>query len=427
MADRGAAADADEQPRPRQRRAPRGPGGLRRHRQGGAGLAVVRRHRPLAARPRGRRDAARAVGQAGRRHAHPRVGAARADRQLQPRRRLGQLGGVPPARGPRADDVRPDDGRVVDLHRHPGHPPGHVRDVRRDRGQEVRRVPGRHDHRHRRPRRHGRCAAARRDDERRRRDLHRVRPAPHRPPPRDALPRRAGARPRPRDRARSRGTRRAPWPLDRRARQRRRPAARAARAPPRPRRGRRSAHRHRHRPDLGARPALLPPRRHVVRRLGARAHRGPARVHQAQPGVHGPPRARDGRAPGRRRRGLRLRQLDPRRGPQGRLRPGVRVPRLRAGLHPAALLRGQGPLPLGRAVRRPRGHLRHRPRDQGAVPGGREAGVRPPARVARHGGRAGAVPGPAGPHLLAGLRRPREGGREVQRDGRQRRAQAPRS
>ena len=40
--------------------------------------------------------------QAGRRDADPRVGAAGADRQLQPGRRLGQLGGVPPARGPRA-------------------------------------------------------------------------------------------------------------------------------------------------------------------------------------------------------------------------------------------------------------------------------------------------------------------------------------
>ena len=29
------------------------------------------------------------------------------------------------------DDVRPDDRRVVDLHRDPGDPPGHVRDVRR--------------------------------------------------------------------------------------------------------------------------------------------------------------------------------------------------------------------------------------------------------------------------------------------------------
>ena len=29
------------------------------------------------------------------------------------------------------DDVRPDDRRLVDLHRHPGHPAGHLRDLRR--------------------------------------------------------------------------------------------------------------------------------------------------------------------------------------------------------------------------------------------------------------------------------------------------------
>ena len=34
------------------------------------------------------------------------------------------------------DDVRPDDRRLVDLHRHAGHPAGHLRDVRR-RGQEA--------------------------------------------------------------------------------------------------------------------------------------------------------------------------------------------------------------------------------------------------------------------------------------------------
>ena len=31
----------------------------------------------------------------------------------------------------RPHDVRPDDRRLVDLHRHPGHPPGHLRDLRR--------------------------------------------------------------------------------------------------------------------------------------------------------------------------------------------------------------------------------------------------------------------------------------------------------
>ena len=93
--------------------------------------------------------------------------AARADRQLQPRRRLGDLGDVPRARRGRADDVRPDDGGVVDLHRHPGHPAGHLRDVRRGRAQALRRrrcagrlvvtagLGG-----------HGRRAAARRHDER---------------------------------------------------------------------------------------------------------------------------------------------------------------------------------------------------------------------------------------------------------------------
>ena len=60
--------------------------------------AIVRTLTTLARR----RDAARAVRPAGRRHAHPRVGAARADRQLQPGPRLGDLAGVPPARAARA-------------------------------------------------------------------------------------------------------------------------------------------------------------------------------------------------------------------------------------------------------------------------------------------------------------------------------------
>ncbi len=45
--------------------------------------------------------------------------------------------------------------------------------------------------------------------------------------------------------------------------------------------------------------------------------RRPGRLHQAGPGVDGGARAGDGGVPGPRRRGLRLRQLDPRRGPQG--------------------------------------------------------------------------------------------------------------
>ena len=55
-------------------------------------------------------------------------------------RRLGQLGRVPPPRRPGPDHVRPDDGRLVDLHRHPGHPAGHLPDLRRGGGEALRRV-----------------------------------------------------------------------------------------------------------------------------------------------------------------------------------------------------------------------------------------------------------------------------------------------
>src|SRR5918996_1651679 len=50
------------------------------------------------------------------------VGAAGPHRELQPGRQVGDLGCLPRARAGRADDVRPDDGRLVDLHRHAGHP-----------------------------------------------------------------------------------------------------------------------------------------------------------------------------------------------------------------------------------------------------------------------------------------------------------------
>jgi hypothetical protein len=38
------------------------------------------------------------------------------------------------------DDVRPDDRRLVDLHRHAGHRAGHLRDLRRSRPQAFRRA-----------------------------------------------------------------------------------------------------------------------------------------------------------------------------------------------------------------------------------------------------------------------------------------------
>ena len=260
VVDRGPAADADEQPRPRGGRAPRRPRRLRRHRPGRARLEVVRRDGAHPHHAQGRRDDARAERPAGRRHADPRVGAARAHRQLQPGRRLGDLARVPPARAPRPDDVRPDDGRLVDLHRHPGHRPGHLRDLRRGGREALRRHPRRHAHPHRRLRRDGRRPAARRHDERGRLPDRRRRPRPPAPPGRAPLPRRGGRRPRPRRRDRAQGQGRAPRLVGRRGRQRRRGVPRAA--PPR------GADRHRHRPDQRPRPAVVPARGHLASRTG---------------------------------------------------------------------------------------------------------------------------------------------------------------
>ena len=75
------------------------------------------------------------------------------------------------------------------------------------------------------------------------------------------------------------------------------------------------------------------------------------RVHRPGPGLDGQARGGDGRVHGRRVRGVRLRELDQGRGAAGRLRPGVRVPRVRARVHPAAVRRGQGAVPVGGAVR----------------------------------------------------------------------------
>ena len=90
------------------------------------------------------------------------------------------------------------------------------------------------------------------------------------------------------------------------------------------------------------------------------------------------------------------------------------------GLHPPAVLRGQGPVPLGGALRRPEGHRRHRPRDPRAVPR-----QRAPAALDPDGAGARRLPGPARAHLLARLRRARQGRPRVQRAGRERRGQRP--
>ena len=65
----------------------------------------------------------------------------------------------------------------------------------------------------------------------------------------------------------------------------------------------------------------------------------------------GRPRPGDARVPGRRCGRLRLRQQPPGPGLGGGRRRRVRLPGLRAGLHPAAVLRGPRAIPLGRTVR----------------------------------------------------------------------------
>ena len=128
----------------------------------------------------------------------------------------------------------------------------------------------------------------------------------------------------------------------------------------------------------------------------AERRKDPAGVHRPRARVDGAARRGDGRVHGRRRRGVRLRQLDPGRGAARRVRAGVRLPGLRAGVHPAAVLRGQGSVPVGGAVRRPGRHRGDRPGDLGALPGERVAGA---VDQARPGSRA--VPGAAGADLLA--------------------------
>ena len=203
---------------------------------------------------------------------------------------------------------------------------------------------GRHDHADRRPGRHGRRAAARRHDERRRRDLRRVRRLPHPAPPRPPLPRRPGRL--------ARG-RRCRW----------RVAAR------------------------DERPSA------VDRLLGNAAEMVPALLEMARPidivtdqtSAHDPLATR--RSACRSRSGQARRSADPAgftkeaqasmaahvramvefqdRGAEFRLRQQSATRHARGAttapssspgscrLHPPALLRGQGPVPLGRAVRRP--------------------------------------------------------------------------
>ncbi len=98
--------------------------------------------------------------------------------------------------------------------------------------------------------------------------------------------------------------------------------------------------------------------------------------------------------------------------------PRLRLPRLRAGLHPPAVLPRRRPLPLVRPVRRPGGHLPDRRQGEGAA-----ARQQAPGELAGDGARAHPVSGPAGPHLLGRPGRPREARPGLQRHGAQRRAE----
>jgi hypothetical protein len=156
LADRSRLPDDPEQPGPGRGRKPRRAGGLWRHRQGRAQLGLLRADPGQPAQPGRGRDPAGAERQAGGRVPHPCRRAARADRQLQPGAALGHLGALQRTRPPGPDDVRPDDGRQLDLHRHPGHRAGHLRDLCRGRPPALRRLAGRALDAHRRPGRHGR-------------------------------------------------------------------------------------------------------------------------------------------------------------------------------------------------------------------------------------------------------------------------------
>ncbi len=275
--------------------------------------------------------------------------------------------------------------------------------------EAVRRHAGRHAHADRGPGRHGRRAAAGRHDERRRRAVRRgATRAARAAPGGDPLPGRgrrpiwttrsavcAGGQAATAGRCRS--------ALDR---QRRRGAARTAAAWRRDR--------HRHRPDLGARPAGVPARRASTWRTGTTT-RGTSRTSSpTAPGTRWPTHVeamvgfQDAR-----RRGLRLRQLAPRRGASSAATSGRST-------SPASCPPTSGRC-SARARARSAGRRCPATRPTSPPPTGPMLELfpenEPLARVDQAGRRAGRVPGTAGADLLARLRRAAPGRPAVQRDG----------
>ena len=273
-----------------------------------------------------------------------------------------------------------------------------------------------HDHPHRRTRRHGRRPAARRHHERRRRDLHRRRPARHRAPHRAPLPGRAGRLPRARAPARRRGPRRPPAALHRPARQRRRAAAAACSPRARP-------------IDIVTdqtsrpRPAGLPARRRRLRRHGRLRGRQEARRASPQ-------RARESMARhveamvGFMDAGAEV--FDYGNSIRGEAQlAGYERAFAFPGFVPAYIrplfCEGKGPFRWAALSGDARGHRQDRQGDPRPLPGERVA-----APLDQAGRRAGPLPGPARPHLLARLRRARQGRRAVQRHGRRAASWPPR-
>src|SRR5262249_47188731 len=95
-------------------------------RKGGPRLALIRCDCEFITRARKRRDATGAIRQAGRNLSNSRVRTSGADRELEPDRSMVQLGRVAPARATWSHNVRPDDRRVLDIHRQSRHRSGHV-------------------------------------------------------------------------------------------------------------------------------------------------------------------------------------------------------------------------------------------------------------------------------------------------------------
>ena len=129
--------------------------------------------------------------------------------------------------------------------------------------------------------------------------------------------------------------------------------------------------------------------------------------------VDGRTRAGDARLCPRGRPDRRLRQQHSPDGARRRRQGRLRLPWLRAGLHPPAVLPRRRAVPLGCAVGRSRGHFQDRRQGQRA-----HAGQPASAQLARHGACADQVPGPAGAHLLGRPRRPASARPRLQRNGR---------